>query len=367
MKFTVQKNHIAEAVSNIQRAVSTKTSIPALEGILLSASADTLELCAYDLELGITTSIPAQVAEEGKAVLSAKIFSDIVRRTPDDSITVSVDEKNMASIESGYSLFSIIGIPAVEFPELPKLTDATAIQLPGNVLKSMIRQTVFAVAESDAKPIHQGSLFSLEGGRLDVVSVDGYRLAKRTEAVEFDKDISFVVPGKTLSELLRLLKDTDEPVAISVGSRHILFNAGNYTVISSLLEGEFLNYKAAIPAEGKTEVVMRTREAIESVERVSLLITDRLKSPIRCVFSQNEVKLLCTTSMGRASDQLEVNLTGDDVEIGFNNRYLLDALRNTECEEVRVQLSGPLSPMKVMPKEGESFLFLVLPVRLKND
>ena len=367
MKFTVQKNHIAEAVSNIQRAVSTKTSIPALEGILLSASADTLELCAYDLELGITTSIPAQVAEEGKAVLSAKIFSDIVRRTPDDSITVSVDEKNMASIESGYSLFSIIGIPAVEFPELPKLTDATAIQLPGNVLKSMIRQTVFAVAESDAKPIHQGSLFSLEGGRLDVVSVDGYRLAKRTEAVEFDKDISFVVPGKTLSELLRLLKDTDEPVAISVGSRHILFNAGNYTVISSLLEGEFLNYKAAIPAEGKTEVVMRTREAIESVERVSLLITDRLKSPIRCVFSQNEVKLLCTTSMGRASDQLEVNLTGDDVEIGFNNRYLLDALRNTECDEVRVQLSGPLSPMKVMPKAGESFLFMVLPVRLKND
>lgn len=367
MKFTVQKNHIAEAVSNIQRAVSTKTSIPALEGILLSVSADTLELCAYDLELGITTSIPAQVAEEGKAVLSAKIFSDIVRRTPDDSITVSVDEKNMASIESGYSLFSIIGIPAVEFPELPKLTDATAIQLPGNVLKSMIRQTVFAVAESDAKPIHQGSLFSLEGGRLDVVSVDGYRLAKRTEAVEFDKDISFVVPGKTLSELLRLLKDTDEPVAISVGSRHILFNAGNYTVISSLLEGEFLNYRAAIPAEGKTEVVMRTREAIESVERVSLLITDRLKSPIRCVFSQNEVKLLCTTSMGRASDQLEVNLTGDDVEIGFNNRYLLDALRNTECDEVRVQLSGPLSPMKVMPKEGESFLFLVLPVRLKND
>lgn len=367
MKFTVQKNHIAEAVSNIQRAVSTKTSIPALEGILLSAGEGSLELCAYDLELGITTSIPAQVEQEGKAVLSAKIFSDIVRRTPDESITVTVDEKNMAAIESGYSLFSIIGIPAVEFPELPKLSDATAIQLPANVLKSMIRQTVFAVAESDAKPIHQGSLFSLEGGQLDVVSVDGYRLAKRTETVDFDRDISFVVPGKTLSELLRLLKDSDDAVQISVGSRHILFNTENYTVISSLLEGEFLNYKAAIPAEGKTEVVMRTREAIESVERVSLLITDRLKSPIRCLFSENEVKLLCTTSMGRASDQLEVALTGDDVEIGFNNRYLLDALRNTECDEVRVQLSGPLSPMKIMPKEGDSFLFLVLPVRLKND
>jgi len=367
MKFTVQKSDIAEAVSNIQRAVSTKTSIPALEGILLSAGEDGLELCAYDLELGITTTIPAQVAEPGKSVLSAKIFSDIVRRTPDDSITVTVDEKNMASIESGYSLFSIIGIPAVEFPELPRLTDATAIQLPANVLKSMIRQTVFAVAESDAKPIHQGSLFALEGGQLDVVSVDGYRLAKRTEMVDFDQDMSFVVPGKTLSELLRLLKDSEENVSISVGSRHILFNADHYTVISSLLEGEFLNYKAAIPAEGKTEVIMRTREAIESVERVSLLITDRLKSPVRCIFAGDEIKLLCTTSMGRASDQLQVSMTGDDVEIGFNNRYLLDALRNTECDEVRVQLNGPLSPMKVMPKEGESFLFLVLPVRLKND
>ncbi len=367
MKFTVQKKDITEAVSNIQRAVSTKTSIPALEGILLTASKGSLELCAYDLELGITTIIPAQTQEEGKAVLSAKIFSDIVRRTPDESITISVDEKNMATIESGYSLFTIIGIPAVEFPELPKLVDATAVSLPANVLKSMVRQTVFAVAESDAKPIHQGSLFSMEDGQLDVVSVDGYRLAKRTEAVDFKENLSFVVPGKTLSELLRLLKDSEENIGISVGRRHILFKTESYTVISSLLEGEFLNYKAAIPQEGKTEVVLRTREAIESVERVSLLITDRLKSPVRCLFSPGEIKLLCTTSMGRASDQITVELTGEDVEIGFNNRYLLDALRNTECDEVRVQLNGPLSPMKVMPKEGESFLFLVLPVRLKND
>ena len=161
MKFTVHKSDITEAVSNIQRAVSTKTSIPALEGILLTAGGGELELCAYDLELGITTIIPAQVQEDGRSVLSAKIFSDIVRRTPDESITITVDEKNMASIESGNSFFTIIGIPAVEFPELPRLSDATGIRLPANVLKSMIRQTVFAVAESDAKPIHQGSLFSI--------------------------------------------------------------------------------------------------------------------------------------------------------------------------------------------------------------
>lgn len=367
MKFTVNKSDITEAVSNIQRAVSTKTSIPALEGILLSATETGLELCAYDLELGITTVIPSFVMEPGKAVLSAKLFSDIVRRTPAETVTVSVDEKNMATLESGYSRFSIIGIPAEEFPELPKLSDSTQISLPGALLKSMIRQTLFAIAESDAKPIHQGSLFSLENGILDVVSVDGYRLAVRREPVDFSEDLSFVVPGKTLSELLKLIKDSEEPVEISAGRRHILFKIDNYTVISSLLEGEFLNYKAAIPPESQTEVVLKTREAIDSVERVSLLITDRLKSPIRCLFDNNEVKLNCTTSMGRASDQLDVEMTGQSVEIGFNNRYLLEALRNTECDEVKVQLGGPLSPMKVVPKEGDSFLFLVLPVRLKSE
>ena len=367
MKFTVNKSDITEAVSNIQRAVSTKTSIPALEGILLSATETGLELCAYDLELGITTVIPAFVMEPGKAVLSAKLFSDIVRRTPAETVTVSVDEKNMATLESGYSRFSIIGIPAEEFPELPKLSDSTQISLPGALLKSMIRQTLFAIAESDAKPIHQGSLFSLENGILDVVSVDGYRLAVRREPVDFSEDLSFVVPGKTLSELLKLIKDNEEPVEISAGRRHILFKIDNYTVISSLLEGEFLNYKAAIPPESQTEVVLKTREAIDSVERVSLLITDRLKSPIRCLFDNNEVKLNCTTSMGRASDQLDVEMTGQSVEIGFNNRYLLEALRNTECDEVKVQLGGPLSPMKVVPKEGDSFMFLVLPVRLKSE
>lgn len=367
MKFTVNKSDITEAVSNIQRTVSTKTSIPALEGILLSATETGLELCAYDLELGITTVIPAFVMEPGKAVLSAKLFSDIVRRTPAETVTVSVDEKNMATLESGYSRFSIIGIPAEEFPELPKLSDSTQISLPGALLKSMIRQTLFAIAESDAKPIHQGSLFSLENGILDVVSVDGYRLAVRREPVDFSEDLSFVVPGKTLSELLKLIKDSEEPVEISAGRRHILFKIDNYTVISSLLEGEFLNYKAAIPPESQTEVVLKTREAIDSVERVSLLITDRLKSPIRCLFDNNEVKLNCTTSMGRASDQLDVEMTGQSVEIGFNNRYLLEALRNTECDEVKVQLGGPLSPMKVVPKEGDSFLFLVLPVRLKSE
>lgn len=367
MKFTVTKSDITEAVSNIQRAVSSKTTVPALEGILITSMDQQIELCAFDTELSITTIIPATISEPGKSVLNAKLFSEIVRKTPDATVTVTVDEKELATIESGYSRFNIIGIPAQEFPELPKLADSTTLELPGNLLKSMIRQTVFAVAESDAKPIHQGSLFSIENGQLDIVSVDGYRLAKRSEPVEFQDAISFVVPGKTLSEVLKLIKDSEEPVEILAGRRHILFKIQQYTVISSLLEGEFLDYKTIISMESQTEVIVKTRSAVESVERVSLLITDRVKSPIRCQFTDQEMKLMCTTAVGRASDQIHCQQTGNDVEIGFNNRYLLDALKNTECDEIKIQLASPLNPMKILPKEGESFLFLVLPVRLKND
>lgn len=368
MKFTVQRSEITDAVMNIQRAVSTKTSIPALEGILISTDENTLTLSAYDLELGINTVIPSTNEEGGKIVLSAKVFSEIVRKSPSDFITVIVDEKNMATIESGQSSFSIIGIPAEEFPELPQISDATAIKMKAETLKSMIKQTVFAVAESDAKPIHQGSLFNIESSKLEMVSVDGYRLAKRTEIIDFNEDISFVVPGKTLQEILKLAKDDEEEIEIYVGQRHIMFKIDNYTVISSLLEGDFLNYKAAIPADTAIEITVNTREAIESVERVSLLITDRLKSPLRCTFESSDIKLLCTTSMGRASDVIPAKSNSEEIlEMGFNNRYLLEALRNTECDEVKIQLNGALSPMKIVPSDGDSFLFLVLPVRLKNE
>jgi DNA polymerase-3 subunit beta len=231
----------------------------------------------------------------------------------------------------------------------------------------MIRQTIFAVAESDAKPIHTGTLFELEKDKIRLVSVDGYRLAMREEKAQCDQELSFVVPGKTLGEVLKLLSDGDEELEILIGRRHIIFNIGNYRVISRLLEGEFLDYRAAIPASSSTEILVKTRSFIDSVERVSLLITDRLKSPLRCLFADNEIKVSCSTSIGRANDQFEAKINGNNVEMGFNNRYLLDALRNTEGDEVKIQLNGALSPMKVLPREGDSFLFLVLPVRLKNE
>jgi DNA polymerase-3 subunit beta len=366
MKITCQRQQLNEAVLNVQRAVSTKSSVPALEGILLKTGENEITLCGYDLELGMTTKIEAQVEEPGSIVLSARLFGDIVRRLPADTVYLATDEKKITSIKSGPADFSIVGIPAEEYPELPAITGETSIRIANCILKSMIRQTLFAVSESDMKPVHTGTLFELSENRLCLISVDGYRLAVREEPIACDQDTSFVVPGNTLSEVLKLLPDNEENLALSIGRRHILFQIGSYTLISRLLEGDFLDYRAAIPASHTTEILVKTRTFIESVERVSLLITDRLKSPLRCVFDDNRIQLSCSTAIGRASDELEAQSTGGTIEMGFNNRYLLDALRNTECDEVKIQLSGALSPMKVVPKDGGSFLFLVLPVRLKS-
>ena len=367
MKFTVEKRLLNEAVTNLQRSVSSKTSIPALEGILIRSEENRLILTAYDLEIGMQTELPAIISAPGAIILTAKLFAEIVRRSPDEDITIDVDDRNTATITSGVSCFTIIGMDSAEFPELPKIADADTIKMPQELLKSMIRQTLFAVADSTAKPIHQGSLFKIENGNLDVVSVDGYRLALRREAINYANNTEFVVPGKTLSEVLKLLKDSEGEVKICPSRRHILFRIDNYTVISALLEGEFLDYKSALPKDKKTEVTVSTRTMIESVERVSLLITDRLKSPVRCVIGEDTVKLFCTTTMGRATDQISAEISGDQLEIGFNNKYLLDALRAAETDEVRLQLGGPISPMLVLPKEGDAFSFLVLPVRLRSE
>ena len=382
IQLTCDRQQLVEAVSNVQRAVSSKSSVPALEGILLKAGREGMTLCGFDLELGMTTRLPARIEESGSVILGARLFSDIIRRLPGDLVKLTVDEKNVTTIESGASEFSIAGMGAEEYPELPSVSGAGEFSVQNDLLKGMIRQTIFAVADSDAKPIHTGTLFELSGGRLRLVSVDGYRLAMREEILTGEgaegtdgldaptgssEEMSFVVPGKTLTEVMKLLPEDDGTVGIQVGRRHILFTIGSYTVISRLLEGEFLDYRSAIPSACQTEVKVNTREFINSVERVSLLITDRLKSPVRCVFGEDSIHLSCSTAIGRANDQFSASIQGAGLEMGFNNRYLLDALRNTEGDEVRIQLNGPLSPMKIMPPEGDSYLFLVLPVRLKAN
>lgn len=367
MKFQCSRQKLNEAVTNVQRAVSTKSTIPALEGILIKALNNKITLCGYDLEIGITTTLDADVRENGAAVLSAKLFADIIRRMPEDTITIETDEKLIAYISSGKVVYKIIGISDEEYPELPSVNGSDNLNINGGTLRSMISQTIYAVSEKDIKPTHKGSLFEIENGNIKIISVDGYRLAIRTEQINYNDEKSFIVPGKSLSEVTKLITDEEKDVQITVGDRHIVFQIYNYSIITRLIEGEFMNYKATLPKTHSTEMKVNTRQFINSIERMSLLLTERLKSPIRCKIEDGLIKTSCNTSLGQAYDEFPADISGEDIEIGFDNKYLLDALRNSETDEVKIQLSSPLSPIVIMPSDGESFLFLVLPVRLKNE
>ncbi len=366
MNIVCDKTALIDAVSNVQRAVSGKSTLPALEGILLRAAGESLFLAGYDMDMGITTTIEAGVREPGEIVLTAKLFSEIVRRLPGEQVSLSCDERFNTTIRSGISEFTIMGISATEYPELPSVSDGVGFTLPQNTLKSMIRQTLFAVAQTDARPVHTGSQFEIEPDSLRLVSVDGSRLAMRCEEIKSEESATFVVPGKTLGEVLKLLKEEDTPMSLAVGRRHIVLEIDGYAVISRLLDGEFLPYRKAIPQQVNTTVRVKTRELIDAVERASLVINDRLKSPLICDFREDSIHLSCVTPLGSANDSVTAAIEGNEEEMGFNSRFLLDALKNAETDEVRIELGGPLSPMKVLPATGESFLFLVLPVRLKK-
>jgi DNA polymerase III, beta subunit len=367
MNILCDKQALIDAVGNVQRAVSGKSTLPALEGILLRAAGSSLFLAGFDLDLGITTTIEAEVREPGEIVLTARLFGEIVRRMPGESVMLVTDEKLNATIRSDVTEFTIMGISASEYPEIPAVEDGVLFQLPQNTLKSMIRQTLFAVAApTDPRPIHTGTKFEIETDCLKLISVDGSRLAIRQEAIQSDTSASFVVPGKTLQEILKLLQDEETPVTLSVGRRHIVLDISGYAVISRLLEGEFLAYQKAIPQQVGTTIRVNSRALMDAVERVSLVINDRLKSPLICEFTDGHIQVSCTTPLGSASDRIPASIEGNGEEMGFNSRFLLDALKNSETDEVRIELGGPLSPMKVLPSEGDSFLFLVLPVRLKK-
>lgn len=364
MKLTFKKTELVLAVSNVQRAVSTKNSNPALEGILIKAADDKATLCGYDLEIGIRTTIDATIIEEGEIVLSAKLFSDIVRRMPSEIITIETDEKLITYIHSGVADYQIVGISSYEYPELPTFDEIESFELNGELLKNMIKQTCYAISDNQAKPIYTGSLFDFKDGYLKIVSVDGFRMAIRKEKIDGEHSFSFVVPGKTLSEVLKINCGEESNVKIILGKKHVVFKIDNYSIISRLIEGQFIEYEGTIPKGASTKLKVNTREIASSVERMSLLTNEKMQSPVRFIVADEGIKLFCTTVVGKASDCINVPFDGKEVEIGFNNRYLLDAIKNADTDELCLEFNGSLKPLKVLPPEGDSFIFLVVPMRL---
>ena len=366
MKFSCEKYLLQTACSIASRAAASKSPIPALEGLQISAE-EKLYVKGYDLKKGIVTGIEADIAQRGVVVVGARLFGEMIRRLPDGIVTVSSDEKDNISVKCGKSQFNILGISAEDYPELPSFDTVNSIRLPQRILKDMINKTIFAVSTDEARPIYTGTLFEVEEKRLTLVSVDGYRLARRTEELADSRleSCTFVVPGSTLSDVEKICSEEDGDVSISVGSRHISFEIGDTVVVSRRLEGEFLNYRRSIPDAFKYEIKIDRTEFMASIDRVSLIVSEKNSSPVRMTVGDGTIDCLCVTPIGRAEDVCTCEGNGEGLLIGFNDRYMKDALKAAGKDELKLCVNTAASPCIIKAADGsEDFTYMVLPVRL---
>jgi len=368
MKFTCEKLLLLSAILTASRATVAKSPIPLLEGLLLEADNEKVNITGYDLKTGIVTNVPAEVEKAGGIVLNARLLGEIIRKMPGQYVTVNVNSGYIAEISSEMSDFEILGAPTSDYPELPTIDEQDTIEISESILKKMISQTNFAVSDNESRPIHTGALFETADGELTVVAVDGYRLALRREALEKEEipELSFVIPGTALSEVERIISDGDGQVTITLGTKHIIFMIEETVLISRRLEGDFLNYKNSLPQQAKHKLKIEKDELIAAVERVSLIISDKQKSPVRCVFADGIVKLHSASALGKASDECVIDGDGENLEIGFNDRFLLEALKAAPADNVTLELNSGVTPCIISPAdEKNNFLYMILPVRLK--
>ena len=367
LRFSCEKALLQSAVNTTSRAVAAKSSIPALEGILLEGG-DTLTLSGYNMQTGIRTIVDAQVQSPGRIVLSARLFGEMIRKMPDDVIVFAADENLSVHLTCGDASFEILGLSADDYPELPEVDDQFSVDIRQGTLKAMINQTSFAVSTNESRPVHTGSLFEVGDRDLTVVSVDGFRLALRREKIEQLEGgaFRFVCPGSALNEVEKICEDSEEAITVMLGKRHLLFETGSTQLICRKLEGDFLDYKNAIPRNNPIRLTVDSKTMLSSLDRVSVVISEKLKSPVRCIMGSGCITMSAKTGNGEATDVCPVEGDGQGLEIGFNNRYLMDALRFAPADQVVMELNTGISPCVMTPVDGgDSFLYMVLPVRLK--
>ena len=372
IKFTSDKSTLLSLITPAMYASSNKSTLPALEGLLFTLKGNTLTVCGYDLEKGIKAEEVVFGREDGTVVLNSVKISGIIKNLPEGDIFFECDEKNTVSISSGDIRFALHGIDASVFPNIPELMGENTTKIKASVLRDLITSTNHAVATTDSRPVFMGEQFRIEDGDLTVVAADYCRMAVKTVkgCVKSEKDKNtFVVPGKTLNDLIRLSADNDEEIEMQFTRKYVIFRMENIMMFSRLLEGEFLDYQTVIPVSGKTYVTVDRQAFLESVERASLLVDEKLRTPLRFNFTGDTLIIHCSTQIGKINDVVKIDHTGDDMEIGFNNKYILDALRACRDEKICLMLTSPHMGMVITPaekKDDTDYLYLVLPLRLKD-
>lgn len=365
MKFVCDKNNLLDAINIVSRAVSQKSTVPILEGILIESENDKIVFTGNDYEIGIRYICDAQVIEEGKTVLNAKMFGDIVRKLPDAPVVITSDEKNTSNIKCANVSFDIMGYSDVEYPRIPEITRDFSYNITENKLKGVIKDIIYAVPQTSTRPVLTGALFEVKNNLLTVVSSDRFRIALRRETIdETGKNFSSVIPGKTLNEILKILKDEENYLRMYFSEKHVLFEFDNFTVTSRLRDGEYINYKGAIPTEYNITCKCNAADFASAVDRASLIINNEvIKSSLKLNIDFNRIELSCSSAVGKINDSVSVESDGENFSIAFNYKYLLDALKNSDAEEVYIKFISAGSPAVIEPVEGDSFMHLILPIK----
>lgn len=366
MKFICLKENILNAVQITAKAAASKSTIAALEGVLLELDGNMLSVTGYNLDIGIRTEIEVTGLENGSTVINARMAGEIIRKMPSGELTFTVSDSKLAEIKGGNAEFSVMCMRADEYPVVPQVNPETSFSLPQKLLKSMITQTKYACAVTDTKPALMGCKFEIEDNVLNVVAVDGIRIALRQEPINYD-NIEFIVPSKTLDELVSILSDDNEKnVTICIDKNQISFSVNEYTMISRLIDGEFIQYKNHLKADESIYAEVNCREIIEMLDRSMLIINEKNKSPIRCEFNGDTLSMSCTTALGKINDKINIKYNGEPIAIGFNAKYLLDAFKACDTDSAKILLtSSSVAPIIIVPVEGREFTFLLLPMRLK--
>ncbi|KLE17600.1 DNA polymerase III subunit beta [Clostridium sp. C8] len=364
MIFICEKQKIQEGISITSKAITGKTTMPILEGIYIDAKKEGLTLIGSDMDVSIETKVEADILEEGKIVIDAKIFGEIIRKLPNSDIKIETLENDIIQITCEKSVFNLVYMNAEDYPAIPNINENLSAEVPQNILKNMIKGTSFAIAQDETRPILQGILFEVNNKNLNLVALDGYRLAIRNEFLDNDNNLEVVIPGKTLNEVSKILEDISDIVKITFTNNHILFNLNNTKIISRLLEGKFVNYSSLLPQEHKILVDVNKQQLQNCIERASLMAKDSNSNLIKLDVQEDTMIITSNSQLGKVREELNINLQGESIQIAFNSRYLLDVLKNMDDDEVKLEMTSSVSPCVIKGKNIDNSKYLVLPVRL---
>ncbi len=367
MKFLCEKSTLQEAISTAQKAVTGKSTMNILEGILLIAKNNELTLIGSDIDLSIETKIAADVIEEGSIVVDSKLFGELIKKLPNSEVQVETIENTALEVTCQKSKAVLKYMNSEDFPSLPKINENMIFNVSQKLLRNMIRGTIFATAQDEIRPILTGVKFEIKDRKLNLVALDGLRLALRSEQVENDSTISSVIPGKTLSEISKILEDSEDVVNITFTPNHILFNLGSTKVISRLLEGEFINYNSIIPDEYNLKVTVKRNEFLDCIERASLMAKEGNTNLVKLNIQDDQIVITSDSQLGKAREELNALMQGEPLKIAFNARFLIDVFKIMDEDEIVLELTSSVSPCVVKNKDKNNCTYLVLPVRFVGN